>query len=79
MHIVGLGCNFGQKKGAGLSSFWSYNPYDGCNLSHFQVASSADSFAAQTSETDSFGLVGWWCIITGGRCRLFGGLGGSIR
>ena len=22
-------------------------------------------FAAQTSETDSFGLVGWWCIIRG--------------
>ena len=29
------------------------------------MASSEDSFAAQTSETDSFGLVGWWCIIRG--------------
>ena len=54
-----------KKKGVGFCSFWFYNPQDGCNLSDFQVASSEDSFAAQTSETDSFGLVGWWCIIRG--------------
>ena len=43
----------------------AHNPLDGCNLSDFQVASSADSFDAQTSETDGFGLFGRRCIIRG--------------
>ena len=78
MHIVGLGCNFGQKKGSCLCSFWSYyNPLDGDATFPSGLISRFFCWAAP-SKTNSFGNGGGGHYRRAGMQAFWGGLEVSL-